>query len=131
LKICQYNLYQFVILCQQAHIWCQIYISLTNSVCKVNMEDMKQSYDVLPLLHMYLAFWLFSLGVERDWFYFTSVFWLLHSLWPCSYTPLAVVSRARKTLRVWTTATIAQITGVSSKEGAVIGAVLSTRKFHR
>jgi hypothetical protein len=47
-----------------------------------------------------------------------------------NYTPLAVVSRARKTLRVSTTATIAQILDVSSKEGAVIGAVLSTRKFH-
>jgi hypothetical protein len=40
------------------------------------------------------------------------------------YTLLAVVSRARKTLRVSTTATIAQISAVSSKEGAVIGAVL-------
>jgi hypothetical protein len=48
-----------------------------------------------------------------------------------SYTPLAVVSRARKTLRVSTTATIAQIPDVSSKDGAVIGAVLSMRKFHR
>jgi hypothetical protein len=47
------------------------------------------------------------------------------------YTPLAVVSRARKTLHVSTTATIAQIPAVSSKEGAVIGDVLSTRKFHR
>jgi hypothetical protein len=47
------------------------------------------------------------------------------------YTPLAVVSRARKTPRVSTTATIAQIPAVSSKEGAVIGAVLSTRKSHR
>jgi hypothetical protein len=46
------------------------------------------------------------------------------------YTPLAVVSRARKTLPVSTTATIAQILAVSSKEGAVIGAVLGTRKFH-
>jgi hypothetical protein len=43
-----------------------------------------------------------------------------------TYTPLAVVSRARKTLRVSTTATIAQIPAVSSKEGTVIGAVLST-----
>jgi hypothetical protein len=43
------------------------------------------------------------------------------------YTPLAVVYRARNTLRVSTTATIAQIPAVSSKEGAV----LSTRKFHR
>jgi hypothetical protein len=47
-----------------------------------------------------------------------------------------VVSRARKTLRVSTTELLiqtAQITefDVSSKEGAVIGAVLSTRKFHR
>jgi hypothetical protein len=32
-----------------------------------------------------------------------------------------VVSRARKTLRVSTTATIAQIPAVSLKEGAVIG----------
>jgi hypothetical protein len=32
--------------------------------------------------------------------------------------------------RVSTTATIAQIPAVSSKEGAVIGAVISTRKFH-
>jgi ATP-dependent helicase/DNAse subunit B len=48
-----------------------------------------------------------------------------------SYTPLTVVSRARKTLRVSTTAGIAQIPAVSSQEGAVIGAVLSTRKFHR
>jgi hypothetical protein len=47
------------------------------------------------------------------------------------YTPLAVVSRARKTLRVSTTAGIAQIPAVESKEGAVFGAVLSTRKFHR
>jgi hypothetical protein len=47
------------------------------------------------------------------------------------YTPLAVVLRARKTLRVLTTAGIEQILAVSSKEGAVIGAVLSTRKFHR
>jgi hypothetical protein len=45
------------------------------------------------------------------------------------YTPLTVVSRARKTLPVSTTATIAQIPAVSSKEGAVI--VLSTWKFHR
>jgi hypothetical protein len=50
---------------------------------------------------------------------------------PTHYTPLAVVSRARKTLRVSTTAGIAQIPDVSSKDGAVIGAVLSTRKFHR
>jgi hypothetical protein len=42
-----------------------------------------------------------------------------------------VVPHARKTLRVSTTATIAQILAVPSKEGAVIGAVLSTRKFHR
>jgi hypothetical protein len=47
------------------------------------------------------------------------------------YTPLAVVLRARKTLRVSTTAGIAQIPTVSSKEGAVIGAVLGTREFHR
>jgi hypothetical protein len=47
------------------------------------------------------------------------------------YTPLAVVSRASKTLPISTTATIAQIPAVLSKEGAVIGAVLSTRKFHR
>jgi hypothetical protein len=33
-------------------------------------------------------------------------------------------------LRVSTTAAIAQIPGVSSKDGAVIGAVLGTRKFH-
>jgi hypothetical protein len=46
-----------------------------------------------------------------------------------TYTPLAVVSRARKTLCVSTTER-AQIPAVSSKEGAVIGAVLSTRKFH-
>jgi hypothetical protein len=38
-----------------------------------------------------------------------------------TYTPLAVVSRARKTLRVSTTAGIAQIPAVSSKEVAVIG----------
>jgi hypothetical protein len=44
---------------------------------------------------------------------------------------LAVVSRARKTVRVLTTATIAQIPAVSSKEGAVFGAVLCMRKFHR
>jgi hypothetical protein len=43
------------------------------------------------------------------------------------YTPLAVVSRARKTLCISTTATIAQIPDVSSKDGAV----LSMRKFHR
>jgi hypothetical protein len=47
-----------------------------------------------------------------------------------NYTPLAVVSRARKTLHVSTTAGIAQIPAVSSKEVAVIGAVLNTRKFH-
>jgi hypothetical protein len=47
------------------------------------------------------------------------------------YTPLSVVSHARKTLHVSTTATIAQIPVVSSKEGTVIGAVLSTRKFHQ
>jgi hypothetical protein len=48
------------------------------------------------------------------------------------YTPLAVVSRARKTLCVSTTAGIEQIPAVSSKEGAVIGAILSTRnKIHR
>jgi hypothetical protein len=35
------------------------------------------------------------------------------------YTPLAVVSCARKTLRVSTTAMIAQIPAVLSKEGAV------------
>jgi hypothetical protein len=46
-----------------------------------------------------------------------------HAKW---YTPLAVVSLARNTLFVSTTATIAQILDVSSKEGAVIGAVLST-----
>jgi precorrin-4 methylase len=50
------------------------------------------------------------------------------------YTPLAVVSHAHKTQHVSTTATIAQILAVLSKEGAligtVIGAVLSTRKFH-
>jgi hypothetical protein len=47
--------------------------------------------------------------------------------WLClahaKYTPLAVVSRARNTLRVSTTATIAQIPAASSKEGAVIGAI--------
>jgi hypothetical protein len=41
------------------------------------------------------------------------------------YTPLAVVSRARQTLRASTIATIAQILDVSSKEGTVIGAVIS------
>jgi hypothetical protein len=41
-----------------------------------------------------------------------------------AYAPLAVVSRARKTLRVSTTATLAQIPAVSLKEGAVIGAVV-------
>jgi hypothetical protein len=46
-------------------------------------------------------------------------------------SPLAVVSRVRKTLRVLTTAAIAQIPAVLSKQGAVIGAVLSMRKFHR
>jgi hypothetical protein len=48
-----------------------------------------------------------------------------------SCTPLAVVSRARRTLRVSTTATDNVNLDVSSKEGAVIGAVLGTRKFHR
>jgi hypothetical protein len=45
-------------------------------------------------------------------------------LWgyPLHNTPLAVVSRTRNTVRVSTTA-IAQIPAVSSKEGAVIGAV--------
>jgi hypothetical protein len=43
----------------------------------------------------------------------------------------AVVSHAHKTLRVSTIATIAQILDISSKEGTVIGAVLSTQKFHR
>jgi hypothetical protein len=37
----------------------------------------------------------------------------------------------RLRLRVSTTATTAQIPAVSSKEGAVIGTVLSTGKFHR
>jgi hypothetical protein len=48
------------------------------------------------------------------------------------YTPLAVVSRACKTLHVLTTATDSTNSDVSSKEGTmtVIGAVLSTRKFH-
>jgi hypothetical protein len=48
-----------------------------------------------------------------------------------TYTPLTVVSRARKTLRVSTTATDCANSNVTSKEGDVIGAVLSTRKFHR
>jgi hypothetical protein len=47
------------------------------------------------------------------------------------YTPLAVVSRARNSTRINHCYTIAQIPAVLSKEGAVIGAVLSTRKFHR
>jgi predicted transcriptional regulator len=46
---------------------------------------------------------------------------------PFIYTPLAVVSRARKSLRVSTTATISQIPVVSLKDGAVIGTVLSTQ----
>jgi hypothetical protein len=50
--------------------------------------------------------------------------------YPC-YTPLAVVSRTCKTLHVSTTATDRANSDVSSKEGAVIAAVLRTRKFHR
>jgi hypothetical protein len=46
------------------------------------------------------------------------------------YTPLAVVSHARKTLRVSTTATIAQIPELSSKEGAVIGAALYSARLY-
>jgi hypothetical protein len=41
----------------------------------------------------------------------------------CTYTPLAVVSHARKTLRVSTTATDSANSDVSSKEGAVFGTV--------
>jgi hypothetical protein len=45
---------------------------------------------------------------------------------------LAVVSRTRKTpLAYQSLLQIAQIPDVSLKEGAVIGAVFSTRKFHR
>jgi hypothetical protein len=44
------------------------------------------------------------------------------------YTPLAVVSRARKDSTGINTATDSTNLDVSSKEGAVIGAVLSTRK---
>jgi hypothetical protein len=47
------------------------------------------------------------------------------------YTSLAVVSRARKTLRVSANATDSANSDISSKEGAVIGAVLAKRKFHR
>jgi hypothetical protein len=47
------------------------------------------------------------------------------------YTPLAVVSHTCKTLRISTTATVSANFDVSSKEGAVIVAVLSKRKFHR
>jgi hypothetical protein len=46
-----------------------------------------------------------------------------------AYTPLAVASRVRKTYQPLLQ--IAQIPDVSSKEDAVIGAVLGTRKFHR
>jgi hypothetical protein len=65
-----------------------------------------------------ISFHMFNLVVTR------------HSIRPptAGYTPLAVVSRARKTLPVsTTTATIAQVPVVSSKEGVVLG----TRKFHR
>jgi hypothetical protein len=41
-------------------------------------------------------------------------------------TPLAVVSRARKPIRVSTTATDSANSDILSKEGTVIGAVLST-----
>jgi hypothetical protein len=61
----------------------------------------------------------FSGGIKFEW-------WRAYSVPNPTYTPLAVVSHARKTIRVSTTATIAQIPAVSSKEGAVIGAVLST-----
>jgi hypothetical protein len=53
-----------------------------------------------------------------------NMYWKDYQMQLWMYTPLAVVSYAR-------TAGIAQIPSVSSKEGAVIGAVLSTRKFHR
>jgi hypothetical protein len=66
-----------------------------------------------------------------SWYKKANLHFPLLCLQPWSYTPLAVVSRTRKTLRVSTTAGIAQIPAVSSKEGAVIGAVLGTRKFHR
>jgi hypothetical protein len=44
------------------------------------------------------------------------------------YAPFAVVSRAHAYQPLLQ---IAQIPGVSSKERAVVGAVLGTRKFHR
>jgi hypothetical protein len=46
------------------------------------------------------------------------------------HSPRSGFSRPQDSTRM-TTATIALILAVSSKEGAVIGAVLSTRKFHR
>jgi hypothetical protein len=47
------------------------------------------------------------------------------------HSPRSGFSRARLCAYTSTNATIAQFPAVSSKEGAVIGAVLSTRKFHR
>jgi hypothetical protein len=69
--------------------------------------------------------------IRTSWLYSTPDRYVGSCMQAAGYTPLAVVSRARKTLRVSTTAGIAQILAVSSKEGAVIGAVLSTREFHR
>jgi hypothetical protein len=60
----------------------------------------------------------------------TNVYPLLDLAWFLLHSPRSGFA-CRKTLRVSTTATITQIPAVSSKEGAVIGAVLSTRKFHR
>jgi hypothetical protein len=62
-----------------------------------------------------------KLKLKLDWTVCFS-FPLLHGI---NYTPLTVVSRTCKTLRISTTATIAQIPAVSSKEGAVIAAVLN------
>jgi hypothetical protein len=72
-------------------------------------------YNILTILVLHWLFLGISLKLSKKYFFMPP------------YTPLAVVSRTRKTLRVSTTAGIAQIPAVSSKEGAVIGAVLSTQ----
>jgi hypothetical protein len=62
--------------------------------------------------------------------YSCSVFELQRVMHSLVYTPLAVVSRPQDSMRMNRCYDNTK-SAVSSKEGAVIGAVLSTRKFHR
>jgi hypothetical protein len=106
-------------------------------------RDWSRGPSLEYLLYPEMKCWIFPPSsirarmVQMEFVYYTVVrtsngmnLLILFTLQYYSCTPLAVVSRARKSIRVSTPLLqIAQIPDVSTKDGAVIGAVFSTRKL--